>query len=202
MRKARHTPGGVSVTVKGKNIPITTALHDQVVHKMVKMDKYLDHLQTIEVELGTEKTREIGQHNHVEATTHIKGRTIRVSATNGDMYAAIDEAVDKLYRQLNRHKERMKAHHASRLAEALPANTDAGVASVPGAVDSDAADQREPAIRVERFEMEPQFEDEAVEELEAKGRDFYVFLNARNEQVNVLYRRPDGDYGLIEPNVR
>lgn len=201
MRKSRHTPGGVSVTVKGKNIAITAALHDQVVHKMVKMDKYLDRLQTIEVELCTEKTREAGLHNQVEATTRVAGRTIRVTAAHGDMYAAIDEAVDKLYRQLNRKKERMKAHHAGRRAEAL-AESDLESGAVAAVAAVDGVKTRAPAVHVERLDVEPQFEDEAVEELEASGEGFLVFLNARSEHVNVLYRRPDGDYGLIEPNVR
>lgn len=202
MSKSRHTPGGVSVTVKGKNTAITPALHDQVVHKMVKMDKYLDRLQTIEVELCTEKTRDAGLHNHVEATTYVAGRTIRVSAAHNDMYAAIDEAVDKLYRQLNRKKERMKAHHSSRLVESLPEVGLEADVEIPAAGQLDGGETHEPTVHVERLSVKPQFEDEAIEELEALGRGFYVFLNARNEQVNVLYRRPDGDYGLIEPAIR
>jgi putative sigma-54 modulation protein len=64
-----------------------------------------------------------------------------------------------------------------------------------------AADERVPSIRPERILLDPMFEDEAVDELEAGKRDFLVFINARSEQVNVLYRRPDGDYGLVEPRV-
>lgn len=121
MKKGHRPAGEVEVHLKGKNLTITPALHDQVVNKMKRLDKYFDRLQQIEVELSTESTRDADQHSHVEATTHVLGRTIRVSSVHSEMYAAVDEAVDKLYRQLNRQKERVKAHHGTKLADLLPA---------------------------------------------------------------------------------
>jgi putative sigma-54 modulation protein len=198
MKKSRHSEGEVQVHVKGKNLTVTPALHDQVVRKMERLDKYLDRLQTIDVELCMEKTRDLDQQCHVEATTHVAGRTLRVTATDGEMYAAVDEVVDKLYRRLNRRKERLKAHAASKLAE-LPVP---GEESGPEETFPEASDERTPSIRSERLALEPMFEDEALDELESGDREFLVFLNARSEQVNVLYRRPDGDFGLIEPRFR
>jgi putative sigma-54 modulation protein len=185
--------------VKGKNMAIDDALREQVVHKMRKLDKYLDLLQEIEVEICHEKTRDAGSRNHVEATTHVAGRTLRVATENGDVQAAVDEAVDRLYRQLNRKKERMKSHHATRLAEALPADT--STASKLPLLHEQEGDERQPVIHVERLDVKPQFEDEAVLEMDAQGWGFFVFLNARTEEVNVLYRRDDGTYGLIEPRL-
>lgn len=202
MRKRNRTAGGVTVRVKGKNTAITQTLHDQVVHKMARLDKYLDRLTEIEVELCNEKTREPERQNHVEATTHVLGRTIRVRAEGSEMHAAIDEAVDRLYRQLNRTKERIKAHHSPRLVDLLPVGE--GELELAGEIIDNRVEplEEEPRIVVEQLEMKPQFEDEAIEEMEALGRSFYVFLNARNETVNVLYRRSDGAYGLIEPGMR
>jgi putative sigma-54 modulation protein len=193
MRKGHHVAGSVSVEVKGKNLPITPALHDQVVSKMQKLDRYLDQLNALEVELCTEATRESAHHNSVEATATVHGRTIRVRTVNADMYAAIDEAVDKLYRQLNRTKERMKSHSGGRIA-------DAALGEVVAEVRDGDDGEEERDIRVERLDVKPMFEDEAVDQLEESDRQFYVFLNARNERVNVLYRRKDGSYGLIEPS--
>src|SRR5947209_1512869 len=193
MKKGNKTPGGVSVEVKGKNLALTPALHDQVVHKMHRLDKYLDRLNSIEVELCTEKTRDSAHHNLVDATAHVGGRVIRARTTHADMYAAVDEAVDKLYRQLNRTKERMKSHSSRESGEFL---ADGPV--LEGQAD-DIESPAEAGIRVERLHLEPMFEDEAVEELEAEGKSFYVFLNARNEQVNVVYRHTDGSFGLIVP---
>lgn len=199
MKKAHRTRGGVSVRVKGKNVPITAELHDLTVNKMGRLDKYHDRLSELEIELSNEKTREVARQNHVEATAHVLGRTIRVTSENSEMYAAIDEAVDKLYRQLNRHKERLKGHHGTKLLDALPLDDVVPVESVATELEENG---QGPVIHVERLHVKPQFEEEAIQEMDALGREFYVFLNARNEQVNVVYKRTDGSYGLIEPAQR
>jgi putative sigma-54 modulation protein len=197
LRKSQHVPGEVTVQVKGKNISISASLRDLVTHKLQKLDKYLDRLDVIEVELATEQTRDAGHHNHVEATTHVAGKTIRVASSNANMAAAVDDAVDKLYRQLNRTKERMKAHHNSKPSERVSPDS----AEVQTQHELSGEEPREPVVLVEYLEVKPLFEDEALLELEEQGKSFYVFLNARNEQVNVLYRHGDGTYGLIEPRL-
>jgi putative sigma-54 modulation protein len=119
------------------------------------------------------------------------------------MYAAVDEAADKLYRQLNRQKERLKSHHHGRAMDTEPiAVEDAGMESqsVLEAPTPRAAGEGT-IVQIERLEVEPQFEEEAIQDMEALGHDFHVFLNARNERMSVLYRRRDGGYGLIEPHV-
>jgi len=193
MKRTHRSGGEVDVHVKGKNLTVTPALHDQVVRKMERLDKYLDRLQVIEIELSQEKTRDLDEQCHVEATTRVAGRTLRVTGIDGEMYAAVDQVVDKLYRRLNRHKERLKGHAGNKLSE-MPIVLD----EPPG---DDATAERVPSIRPERLVPDPMFEDEAVDELEAGNRDFLIFLNARNEQINVLYRRTDGDYGLVEPRI-
>lgn len=196
MKSLEESSTGITVQVKGKGLPVTQALRDQVRSKMRRLDKYLDRLQSIDVELCHEKTRESSRQNQVEATARVPGRTIRVATSNADMYAAIDEAVDKLYRQLNRKKERMKAHHGVKPAEILPPLLESDEAT-----ELDERDEDEAVIHLERLEVMPQFEDEAIDQFELRGGGFYVFLNARNERINVLYRRDDGSYGLIEPRV-
>jgi len=202
MKAMKRPQVELSVRVKGKNMTITPALHDQVVSKMGRLDKYHDRLQDIDVELRTEKTRDASMHNCVEATTHVRGKTIRVTSKHEDMYAAIDDAVDKLYRQLNRQKERLKAHHGTKLAENAPLVSD--VEPIENEPDSseEQSGNGEPrgVVQIERLDVKPQFEDEAIQEMEALGHDFFVFLNARNERMSVLYRRSDGGYGLIEPH--
>lgn len=196
MKQGQRAPGEVNVQVKGKNLAVTPGLEGHVVEKMRCLDKYLDRLSQIEVELWHEETREAAHRNHVEATTRVAGRTIRVATSDGDMYAAIDEAVDKLHRQLNRQKERMKSHHGGKSAEALSVEQDSDGISEP-----DASEVGGTIVRVKRFDMKPEFEDDAVENMEDLGHSFYVFLNAQTERVNVLYRRKDGSYGLIQPLV-
>jgi putative sigma-54 modulation protein len=200
MKKMRRPREQLSVHVKGRNMTVTPALHDQVVRKMGKLERYHDRLQSIDVELQTEKTHDAASQNCVEATTYVRGKTLRVTSIHEDMHAAIDEAVDKLYRQLNRQKERMKSHHASKLSESLPGAKSESLAEEPLEGDTVAPNGRESGLRIERLDVEPQFEEDAIEAMEALGHDFYVFLNARNERFSVLYRRSDGGYGVIEPH--
>jgi putative sigma-54 modulation protein len=203
MTKVRHPHQEPTVHVKGKNMTVTPALHDQVVNKMGRLEKYHDRVQTIEVELHTEKTREAAYQNCVEAITHVRGKTLRVTATHEDMHAAIDEAVDKLYRQLNKQKERLKSHHASKPAEIVPEPSEVDESAeidVPRRATA-SSDADATVVHVERLDVEAQFEEEAIQEMEALGHGFHVFLNARNERVSVLYKRSDGGYGVIEPHV-
>jgi|SRR5579875_1161600 len=185
MKRHSRRPESIPVHVKGKNLTVTAGLRDHAVHKMRGLNRYMDRLQDIEVELSTEATREAVGHNRVDATTVVAGTPVRVTTHALDMYAAIDEAVDKLYRQLVRRKERMKTHRRGELSSVGESDLD--------------ENRPEETIYVRRVEMKPQFEDEAAQDLDDLGRSFHVFLNARTEQVNVLYRRSDGGLCLIEP---
>ncbi|MGI8827739.1 MAG: ribosome hibernation-promoting factor, HPF/YfiA family [Chloroflexota bacterium] len=198
MGKAKQRNDGMDVQVKGNRFSVTPDVRHHVVHKMQRLQKYFDRIISIDVELSSERTRDADHQNHVEATTHVAGRTIRVTAAHGDMLAAVDEAVDKLYRQLNRQKERLKSHHGVPLSEMpLAVNGD------PDETDlTEAHDWDESAVRVQTIDMKPQFEDEALTELRAHTRDFYVFLNASTEQVNVLYKDANGGYCLVQPPPR
>jgi putative sigma-54 modulation protein len=199
MKRSHQPPGQVEVQVKGSHLVVTQALNDQVVQKMSKLDRYFDRLQTVEVELCWEKTREANQQSRVEAITHVKGRTLRAVATHSDMYAAIDEVVDKLHRSLNRQKERTKAHGTNKFVDILPVDVETAESELPDRVQLEPDTDGEPEIIRERLEVKPQFEEEAIAEMDANGLAFYVFMNARNESVNVVYRHADGTYGLIEP---
>lgn len=196
MKHAQRTTGGVEVRVKGRNLTLTPALHDLVVSKMQRLDKFLDTLAHIDVELWTEAAREADQKCHVEATTRIPGRTLRATTVHGEMHAAVDEAIDKLTRQLNRHKERTRAHHGNRLADMLPGELDAEpTRDSRTALDIEESEE----ILLEQIDVEPMFDDEAIDELKAAGTTFLVFLNAHSEQLNVAYRRADGRYAVIRP---
>lgn len=187
MRTGDGTVGGIDVHVKGKGLPVTPALRDLVERKMSRLDKYHDRLQSIDVELMHEKTRDADQQNSVDVVARVPGQTIRVQAAAAEIHAAVDEAVDKMYRHLNRKKERQKGHHSAKAAELL--------SSVPEEV---VADKR---ITVERPLVEPLSEEDAIAALDETGRPHFVFLNARSQQVNIVYHRDDGSYGIVEPRI-
>jgi putative sigma-54 modulation protein len=199
MKRSHQPPGQVEVQVKGSHLVVTQALNDLVVQKMSKLDRYFDRLQTVQVELCWEKTREASQQSRVEAITHVKGRTLRAVATHSDMYAAIDEVVDKLHRSLNRQKERSKSHGTDKIIDILPLDVEATELEAGESLEVEPGNDDEPVIIRERLEVKPQFEEEAIAEMDASGLAFYVFMNARNESINVVYRHADGTYGLVEP---
>lgn len=199
MKRSHQPAGQVEVHVKGSHLVVTQALNDQVVQKMSKLDRYFDRLQAVEVELCWEKTREASQQNRVEAITHVKGRTLRAVAAHSDMYAAIDEVVDKLHRSLNRQKERSKSHGTNKIVDIVPPDVETAEPEPGEPLNVEPGNDNEPVIVRERLEVKPQFEEEAIAEMDASGLAFYVFMNARNECINVVYRHADGTYGLIEP---
>lgn len=182
---AAQEPQQVTVHVKGKGMRVPASLRDHASRKMQHLGRYLDRLQTIDVTVTQERTRDAGTLTHVEAVAHVPGRTLTVNCSGPDMLAALDEAVDRLYRQLKRTKERMKGHRVGKppAEEVVP----------PG--------EAEPVgITVERVDAKPLFEEEAAALLDEGNRPFVVFLNARNERLNVLYRKPNGLLALVEPN--
>lgn len=187
MKTGNGTAGEIDIHVKGKGLSVTPALRDLVERKMSRLDKYHDRLQSVDVELIHEKTRATDQQNAVDVVARVPGQTIRVQAAAAEIHAAVDEAVDKMYRHLNRKKERQKAHHGSSTAEVMAPGEEEPVATA--------------RITVERPLVEPLSEEDAVEMLEESGRALYVFLNARSQQVNIVYRREDGGYAVIEPRV-
>lgn len=187
MKTANRTSGGIDVHVKGKGLSVTPELRELVERKMSRLDKYHDRLQSVDVELIHEKTRASDQQNAVDVVARVPGQTIRVQASAAEVHAAVDEAVDKMYRHLNRKKERQKAHHGAKAADIVPAEAEEQMASAQ--------------ITVERPLVEPLSEEDAVEMLEESRKPLYVFLNARNQQVNVVYRRDDGGYAVIEPRI-
>ena len=195
MAKGQRVVEAVHVNVKGVRYAVTPEVREHVTRKMQRLQKYLDRLSTIEVELSEEPTREAAKHFHVEVTARAQGKTSRVTCSGSEMRPAVDDAVDKLYRQLNRQKERMKAHGNVKLAEVSPTL----LMEEASELVEPAEEMDSPVLRIETIDVKPQFEDEAVAELEARGKDFYVFLNASSEQINVIYRDSDGLYALVQP---
>jgi putative sigma-54 modulation protein len=171
----------VQVIVRGKNVEITEALHDHVVKKLGKLSRLLDHDDVVaEALLSVEKDRQM-----VEVTVPLEGRFLRGEEATPDMYASVDLVVDKLERQM----EKLKAHLKHRATRA-PGERSAH----PFEALSEAS-----LVRRKTFSSKPMTVDEAMLQMEMLGHAFFAFANADTEQVNVLYRRRDGNLGLLEP---
>ena len=198
MTKHRRTEP-LRVTVTGRNMTMTDALHDYASEKIGHLERYLDRLAGITVILSTENARRPNERCSAEATATAKGRIVRAQVLDADMYAAIDGVTDKMHQQLTRLKERTRDHKRGEAAETIVAAAGEGKIEATESDDEDASEQAPRVVRTKQFLMKPMFSDEAIDELQALDHEFFVFLNAENEHVSVIYRRRDGNYGLIEP---
>lgn len=189
----------MQLQVKGKGMSVTDALFDHAESKLEKLTRILppwDDAMTVELELSVERNPKIAQAQIAEVTVRTKGPVLRVRESAEDMYAAIDQAARKLERQARRYRDRRKDHHGPPMDE-VPEILSSQLEGT-GRVE----DGEEPAPRLVKsksFVMMAMAPEDAALQMDMLQHDFYVFRNSQNGEVNVVYRRRDGDYGLIEP---
>lgn len=174
----------MEVTVRGKNLDVTPALRDYVQKKLGKLDRYVGPGFQAQVTLEVERGR-----HQVEVTVPLDGFLLRGVERTDDMYASMDLVLDKLERQIEKYRAKL-ARRFRQAGSKVPPYWSEGVAEEGGG---------EPLLRHKRFPLKPMDVDEAILQMNLLGHDFFVFTNAMTEQVNVVYRRRSGDYGLIEP---
>lgn len=175
--------GSVAITVRGKNIDITPALKDYVEKRVGKITKYFDTLGEITVVLTVAKGRHI-----VEVTVPVNGMLLRGEESTTDMYASIDLVIEKLEKQIDKYK--------TKIARKLRSGAFKG--DLPTEARDHDRDEFE-VVKIKRFAIKPMTTEEAITQMNLINHDFFVFTNAETEDVNVIYRRKDGGYGLIEP---
>ncbi len=176
--------------VKGKNVDVSDSLKLYAQEKLGKLDKHLNDAARLEVELAVEKNPSIAESQIAEGTIWTKGPVLRARESSPDMRASIDMLVEKLERQARRYRDKRRQRGGARAAGAAEAEP----AAHP--------DEEGPVIvKTKQFAVKPMTPEEAVLQLELIGHDFFVFQNAETTDVNVVYRRRDGDYGLIEPQI-
>ncbi|MDN5347770.1 MAG: putative sigma-54 modulation protein [Clostridia bacterium] len=174
----------MQITIRGKNLPITEALRAYIEKRLNKLDRFLGAGATAQVSLSIEKERHI-----VEVTIAIDGYLLRGEEEAGDMYSSVDLVVEKLEKQIGKYKTKLAKKIKSR-------NFKEWVTAQPGEENQDL----EPRIvRVKRFPLKPMSLEEAILQMNLLGHSFFIFTNAETEEVNLIYRRKDGNYGLIEP---
>jgi len=178
----------MKIIVKARHMDLTPALRDYAEEKVGRITKLLDSmLMSAEVELTVEKNPSIANNQVAEVTVYTKGPVIRAKEAATDMYAAIDLVSDKLEGQARKFKSKVIDRHT----KGAPQPVTAGPLEV---------EEREPSIvKTKVVEVKPMTAEEAILQMELLGHDFFVFSSAETEEINVLYRRRDGDFGLIEP---
>ncbi|WP_010233344.1 ribosome hibernation-promoting factor, HPF/YfiA family [Clostridium arbusti] len=174
------------ITISGKNVEVTNGLRSAIEKKLTKLDRYFNPDVTAHATLSVENYRQI-----VEVTIPFGGAILRGEESNTDMYAAIDLVADKMERQVRKQKTKLdrKKYGASLRFQSIPDFEDYGKDEV-----------KEPSIvKTKKFAIKPMSEEEAVLQMELLAHSFFVFQNADSTEVNVVYKRKDGNYGLIEP---
>lgn len=173
------------ITVSGKNIEVTGALRNIVEKKLSKLERYFNPELEAHVTLSVERNRQI-----VEVTIPFNGVILRGEEANDDMYASIDLVVDKIERQIRKQKTKLerRIHGDSLRFQFIPE------------MENNEKQADEPKIvRTKKFAFKPMSAEEAILQMELLGHNFFVYQDAESEEVNVVYKRKDGNFGLIEP---
>lgn len=170
--------------VSGKNIEVTEALKEKVVKKLGRLEKFFNPGTEVHVTMSVEKNRQI-----VEITIPFNGVVLRAEESNGDMYTSIDKVMDVLERQIRRYKTRLekKLYETAYESENFKSTKEV------------EEEEEFKIVRTKRFAIKPMDVEEAILQMNLLDHQFFMFSNADTNEVNVVYKRKDGNYGLIEP---
>ncbi|KIL36704.1 sigma-54 modulation protein [Cohnella kolymensis] len=180
-------------TIRGQRMEVTEALRDYVEKKLSRLERYFEAPPESEVHVTLSVTK--GQ-QAVEVTIPLPGALLRAEEKRDDMYASIDFVVDKLERQIRKHKTKMNRKFRQTGTSILFKEEAINGNSV-STLTHDEEDELE-LVRTKRFNMKPMDVEEAILQMNMVGHNFYVFANTDTKEMNVVYRRNDGKYGLIE----
>ncbi len=184
----------MKTNLTARNLELSDVLREQIEHKLERLDRITHDLAEADVELIAKASHAADSAQVAEVTLRNNGDVLRSTAAGATPMAALDIVLDRLERQVVRHKERprsVRGRHSDELESVLEREA-------LGTIEPD----QQPApsvVKLKRFDMQPMFEEDAIAQMEELGHAFFVFLNAETDGVAVLYRRRDGSYGLIEP---
>jgi putative sigma-54 modulation protein len=173
----------MNITISGKNIEVTSGLKTAVNEKLGKLERYFTPDTHIMVTLSVEKERQ-----KIEVTIPVKGKIIRSEQVSNDMYVSIDLVEEVIERQLRKYKNKIidKKQAAVNFQKAY--------------IENDYMENEDiQIVRSKKFEIKPMYPEDACVQMELLGHNFFVFMNADTDQVNVVYKRKGSTYGLIEP---
>ena len=186
----------MKVIVQGRNLQVTDRLREYVEDKTNKLDRYLPTITEARMELSTEKTRSAEDRQVAQLTVRIKGVLLRSEERSADMFTSVDMVMDKIRRQIDRYKKKRRGRLRSAQVES----------SADDDVEEEDVEEEDlyteaRIVRTKRFRVTPMGPGEAVEQMELLGHNFFMFYNVDEGQINVVYRRRNGDYGLLQPEM-
>lgn len=182
----------MDIEIKGRNIEVTEALENYIRKKLTRVSKFFNKISNIQVVLTTSNSKTSGVSQKIEVTVRIDGTIIRAQESSPDMYASIDSVVDKLERRVKTFKGKLIDRNRIRVSE-LPE-----VSKEEEETQAEEGALSDRIVRRKRLSITPMSVEEALLQMELLGHDFFIFINAETSEVNVVYSRKEGGYGLIE----
>ncbi|MCB9139818.1 MAG: ribosome-associated translation inhibitor RaiA [Caldilineaceae bacterium] len=189
----------MDLTVQGRNVEINDWIQEYAEKKVGKLERYLSSITDARCELTHSPTRSAADRYTCQITLWADGQILRAEESTGDVFASIDATADKVYKQIRRFKGR---RYQSKRRAAAAASAEAQMAAIAAMTQIEEEEEAEEVgnlIRRKQFILQPMDEEEAIEQMELLGHDFFVYLNPQSGDANVVYRRHDGNYGLLEP---
>jgi putative sigma-54 modulation protein len=187
----------MDMQITGKNIEILPAVRDYITRKLGKVNRFLPNLISFEVVASEEKTRDPDQRFIVQATLDNKGTLIRGEERGQDIYTATDKVMEVLNRQIEHYKGK-QPYAKVRGTPSIRTNT----AEATAAAEAEEADTEPRIVKTKKFDVKPMGLEEAVDQMELLGHDFFLFIDPDDNRINLVYKRKDGNYGLIVPITR
>jgi putative sigma-54 modulation protein len=179
----------MELTITGKNMQISDRIREYVEKKASRLDRYLNNIDEASLELTRSSAKSAEDRHIAQLTVRVRGSILRAEERAADVFTAFDAVLDKMYRQIVRYKTRRRARGRAQEDELMPP------------LEEYEEEAPREIVRTKRFLVLPMDEEEAVEQMELLGHDFFLFLNTGTGKLNIIYRRRDGDYGLIEPEL-
>jgi putative sigma-54 modulation protein len=189
----------MDIQITGKNLEVLPTVRSYITKKFSKVDKYLDKVLAFEVVVSEEKTRSPEQRSVVQVTINNHGTLLRAEERGPDTRTAIDKVVEVLDRQIEHYRGKLPYANKRKSASIRTSESQTEVA-----LEEDAAteDDGPKIVKTKKFDIKPMSLEEATDQMVLLSHDFFLFYNQDNNQLNLLYRRKDGNYGLIEPTTK
>lgn len=193
----------MQLVLTGKNFVVSERIREYVEKKVNKLDRYLPSIDEARIEISQEKTKSAKDRNVVQVTLRANGAILRAEDRSEAIYTCIDNVVDKIHRQIVRYKGKRVDRRQGQLGNKQNQNNAQDEMPVlePEIVAALAEEQERKIVRTKRFLVSPMTEEEAIEQMELLGHNFFVFYNTHVERINVLYQRGDNNYGLLDPEL-
>jgi ribosomal subunit interface protein len=192
----------MDVQIKSRNGKLSEQQRAYIEEKLHKLERYLDRIGDVTVDLAKAQQRGVGEVHITQVTLHTaQGTILRAEERDPDLFKAIDDLHDSLQRQITRYKDRHYRRGKIRREGGEMRSVGEGAVNGDTPVDTsvNGADAGPQIVKTKTFAYKPMYSDEAIEQMELLGHAFFVFTDAETNQVSVVYRRQDGNYGLIVP---